>query len=554
MNKDLPGIIVTGASGFIGKNFIEASARDFRLFCLARRSQNEAGIPRHENIRWSQVDVSDFANLQEVVQSINKYGGADFVLHLAGYYDFTMKDHPAYQLTNVTGTRNVLKLAQYLNIKRFIFASSLAACRFTKDPSKILHEQSEPDARYPYAKSKRKAEELIHNYSGMFPCSILRLAAVFSDWCEYPPLFAFLNTWLTGKWNSRILGGRGTSSITYIHVSDLIKLIHIIIAKTETLPRINTFNASPGGTVSHNELFKAATRYYFGRARKPIRIPKFIAMPGVIFRTALGSLLGNKPFERPWMIRYIDRKLVVDASYTENTLGWNISHRNDILRRLLFMIENMKNHYVDWTVKNEAQMIRTTTRFNLKAYEVMLRNRDLVINRMYDFIYIAENTDRFANYRKMDNMVIKWYITMLYQLIATSIKVGDRILIRKYIQTIAYRRYSNGFQVSEVIDFISQFERIIKGELLIDPETTKTKEQLLNAISIAIQLSIDEMEESFETFEKQPAEMTLLQERGPFLQNVGNLKQIISGLEDTFFDSIESDLMADFISIRDQIQ
>jgi len=64
MNKDLPGIILTGASGFIGKHFIEASAKNYRLFCLARRSQNEAGVPRHENIRWSQVDVGDFSNLQ----------------------------------------------------------------------------------------------------------------------------------------------------------------------------------------------------------------------------------------------------------------------------------------------------------------------------------------------------------------------------------------------------------------------------------------------------------------------------------------------------------
>jgi nucleoside-diphosphate-sugar epimerase len=549
MNKDLPGIIVTGASGFIGKNFIEASARDFRLFCLARRSQNESGIPKHENIRWSQVDVSDFSNLQEVVQSINKYGGADYVVHLAGYYDFTMKDHPAYRLTNVTGTRNVLKLAQYLNIKRFIFASSLAACKFTSDASKILHEQSPPDASYPYAKSKRLAEELILDYSGMFPCTILRLAAVFSDWCEYPPLFAFLNTWLSNKWNSRILGGRGTTSITYIHISDLVKLIHIIIAKTETLPQINTFNASPSGTISHNDLFKAATRYYFGRSRKSIKIPKIIAMPGVIFRTALGSLIGNIPFERPWMIRYIDRKLVVNASHTENTLDWKISGRNDIIRRLLFMIENMKNHYVDWTVKNETQMIRTTSRFNLKAYEVMLRNRDLIINRMLDFVLHEENAERFANYRKMENMVVKWYITMLYQLISTSIKVGDRILIRRYIQTIAYRRYKTGFPVNEVVDFLCQFERIIKKELLIDPETSKTKDHLFNAISIAIQLSIDEMEESFETFEMQPPDMTPLTEKGPSLQNVGNLKQIISGLEDTFFDSIETDLMADFRAV-----
>src|SRR4030043_171374 len=180
MDEKLPGIIITGASGFIGRNFIEANAQKFRLFCLARRSQKEAGIPKHANIRWSQVDIGDFSNLQKVVESINTYGGADFVLHLAGYYDFTMKNQPEYEYTNVNGTRNVLKLAQYLNIKRFIFASSLAACRFDRNPQHIISEKTPVNASYPYAVSKRKAEELIRDYSSMFPCTILRLAAVFS--------------------------------------------------------------------------------------------------------------------------------------------------------------------------------------------------------------------------------------------------------------------------------------------------------------------------------------------------------------------------------------
>jgi len=149
MDEKLPGIIVTGASGFIGRHFIESNAQKFRLYCLARRSQQEAGIPKHTNIRWSQVDIGDFTNLQKVVESINAYGGADYILHLAGFYDFTMKDQPEYKHTNVDGTRNVLKLAQYLNIKRFIFSSSLAACMFNRDPSNILNEKGPVDAYYP---------------------------------------------------------------------------------------------------------------------------------------------------------------------------------------------------------------------------------------------------------------------------------------------------------------------------------------------------------------------------------------------------------------------
>jgi len=553
MDNTLPGIIITGASGFIGSHFVEQNANRYRMFCLARRSQREAGIAKHENIRWTQVDIGDFSNLQDVVESINQYGGADYILHLAGYYDFTMVDHPQYEQTNVVGTRNVLKLAQYLNIKRFIFASSLAACKFTSDPNHILDEQSPPDATYPYARSKRKAEEMIRNYSTMFPCSILRFAAVYSDWCEYPPLFVFLSTWLSEKWNARILGGKGESSITYIHIIDLIKMIQNILDQSDMLPQLGTYVASPSGTVTHNELYEAATKYFYGRSKRAVRMPKIIALPGIIARTVLGNLLGEKPFERPWMMRYIDKKLVVNSRQTNESLSWETSPRNDILRRLLFMIENMKNHYVDWTVKNETAMNRITTRFNIKAYEVMLRHRDFIINKMVDHVYSKQNGEEYQHYRDMDKITLKWYLMMLYQLISTSIKVGDRILIRKYIQAIALRRYKTGFPAGEVVRFLTDFERIIISELLIDPEAQETREQLFTAINISIQLSIDEIEESFELFESDSAGIVQLPELLPSLQNVGNLKEVITDLEDTFFNSLETDLLRDFELINEQI-
>ncbi len=554
MDNSLPGIIITGASGFIGRHFVEHNAHRYRMFCLARRSQRESGIPKHENIRWTQVDIGDFSNLQDVVVSINQYGGADFILHLAGYYDFTMQDNPQYEHTNVIGTRNVLKLAQYLNIKRFIFASSLAACKFNSRPDKALNEQSPPDATYPYARSKRKAEEMIRNYSSLYPCTILRFAAVYSDWCEYPPLFAFLSTWLSDKWNARVLGGKGESSITYIHIADLIKMIQVILEQSDNLPQLATYVASPSGTVTHNELFAAATKYFYGRTRRAVRVPKMIALPGLIARTALASLFGEKPFERPWMMRYIDKKLVVDARQTNASLSWKTSPRNDIKRRLLFMIENMKSHAVDWTVKNETAMHRITTRFNIRAYEVMMRHRDFIINKIVSHVHSDKNLEEYQHYRDMDTLVLKWYLTMLYQLIATSIKVGDRILIRKYIQAIALRRYKTGFPAGEVVRFLGDFEKIMISELLIDPEAQVTREQLFTAINIAIQLSIDEIEESYEIFESDSAGIVQLPELLPSLQNVGKLKEVITDLEDTFFDSLETDLMRDFELIHEQIQ
>lgn len=51
-NQDLTKIIVTGASGFIGRNIIEYLCEDYYIFALARRTQQEVGAVAHENVEW----------------------------------------------------------------------------------------------------------------------------------------------------------------------------------------------------------------------------------------------------------------------------------------------------------------------------------------------------------------------------------------------------------------------------------------------------------------------------------------------------------------------
>ena len=80
MDERLPGIIVTGASGFVGRHFLEAANGKYRLFCLARRSQFEAGVPRLENQRWTQVDIAHREALLEVADCVIDHGGADICL------------------------------------------------------------------------------------------------------------------------------------------------------------------------------------------------------------------------------------------------------------------------------------------------------------------------------------------------------------------------------------------------------------------------------------------------------------------------------------------
>lgn len=75
MSKSLPRIIVTGASGFIGRNFLESMREKYYIFAIARRSGREAEIPFHPNIDWIQWDISNDTAIADIAFYIKTQGG-----------------------------------------------------------------------------------------------------------------------------------------------------------------------------------------------------------------------------------------------------------------------------------------------------------------------------------------------------------------------------------------------------------------------------------------------------------------------------------------------
>lgn len=540
MSNILPGIVVTGASGFIGRHFVIAVSGKFRLFCIARRSQKEVGIPYHKDIHWLQLDITNQNNLLNAFKYIKDQGGAEYVLHLAGYYDFTMKENSAYEQINVTGTRYVLEMSKFLEIKRFIFSSSLAACKFPAH-NNVLTEKSPIDADFPYARCKRREEEIIQKYAKVFPCSIVRLAAVYSDWCEYPMLYMLLNYWLSGKrLTSKILTGRGESAIPYIHIKDVIKLFLRIIEFCDTLPCLGVYNASPQGSVSHNELFKTATRYYYGDDIKPFRMPKPAVALGLIVISFLGWLNGKKTLEQPWMVGYIDRNLRVDASATYNALNWKPTQRYHILRRLLFLTEKMKSHPNNWTFRNEVLIKKVAFRKSTEIYDILSEMRDFLVEKIVQEVIKSENKHRFPNYRKMYPELLKWYIILNYQLVAVTVRSRDRSIIPVYAREIAFKRYMDGFKAEEVKDIMFLIGKTMKESLLTRSELKDSKRQVDDYIILTSQLAADEFEDAYEILEDQPPEhMESIKEIAQLI-SIENLKRIVRQLEDFYGNSLPS--------------
>jgi nucleoside-diphosphate-sugar epimerase len=147
-------IVVTGAAGFVGRQVTDLlCARGDAVIAIARRPR-PAGVDAR--VEWVQADLVDAKKYETAL------AGAGCVLHLAAV---TGKARPSeYVRSNVEATRQLIGACERAGVGRFVFMSSIAA--------------NFADRRfYPYADSKRAAEQLVH--ATRLPHTIIRPTMIF---------------------------------------------------------------------------------------------------------------------------------------------------------------------------------------------------------------------------------------------------------------------------------------------------------------------------------------------------------------------------------------
>jgi len=495
----LPGLVITGSSGFLGRHLLERLEDDYRIFGIARRSPAQTGAPIHRNITWFQVDIADRDALATAFRRIREHGGVERVIHLAAHYDFTGEDHPQYRRTNIDGMRNVLEECRELHLKRFVFASSVAACDFlsNKDPTRVVDETTATDARHPYGRTKRKGEEMLAEYRDQIPSCIVRFAALFSDWCEYPPLFIFLKTWLSNSWRRKVIGGHGNFAIPYLHVREAAR-VTVAAMQQDGLGHGEVILASPNGAVTNRQLFEKATLHYFGTPSSTIILPKPLCRAGMYARDHVMRMLGHRPFERPWMSHYIDRQLRVDASRTQTLIGWAPRGRLTVLRRLPFMIENFKTDPVEWYRRNHAAMRIIRPSAHLKVHQLLENHEIRICDTVSTYMASREGRRVFSNYRRFGSEEREWNHRVALRHVMDSVRTRDKSIYGSFCRDLAELRYAQGFQVTEVCEALRTLRDVCMRVLSRDPEAGSLDHEIETYITMTMLFGCDQVENTFE--------------------------------------------------------
>lgn len=167
-------VLLTGGSGFLGKQVLELLLADDRITRVDVLSRSKKSHP-DPKVRIIPLDLSRAESLALIPADMNA------VIHLAGLYDFT-RDQQSNYANNVLAASNLLEYLRSATVKRgvpVIAASSYVVGLGCPDSEAEGLTSQLPPTEISYAYTKALSERLFTD-SGL-PCTIFRLGILIGN-------------------------------------------------------------------------------------------------------------------------------------------------------------------------------------------------------------------------------------------------------------------------------------------------------------------------------------------------------------------------------------
>ena len=198
-------VLVTGATGFIGRNIVEElRAVGEEVFALVRET-SKVDFLRRLGVKFIYGDITDSSSLDLIS------GRFDAVFHCAAYVQD--KNWKKLRLVNVTGTENICKLCLRLEARRLVYLSSVAVV--SGNSQSPVTEDLPYSATNLYGKSKIEAEKIVWDYrvKGL-ASAILRPPMVYGE--QEPHLLKLLLFLVKHRLFPLIDGGKSKLHLVYV--------------------------------------------------------------------------------------------------------------------------------------------------------------------------------------------------------------------------------------------------------------------------------------------------------------------------------------------------
>lgn len=291
-------ILLTGSSGFIGKNLLQNLYRllDYSVICSSR-SMGEIG-----KSACFLADIDSKTEWSSILSDVN------CVVHLAGLaHQVDVSDSlgslNAYREVNTEGTINLARQAVENGVKRFIFISSIGVNGIATNKS--FKSSDVPIPQEPYAISKHEAEiglQQLAQKTGL-ELVIIRPPLVYGP--SAPGNFGRLISLV--KMNFPLPFGAINNQRSLVGIDNLVDLITICVNHPNAVNQ--TFLVSDDHDVSTSHLLRSMIL-------SAGKTPSLLPVPVSILRFFAGLLGKSSVIDR------MSSNLQVDISHTKSTLGW----------------------------------------------------------------------------------------------------------------------------------------------------------------------------------------------------------------------------------------
>lgn len=300
--RDTPAVLVTGASGFVGRALCDRlRAGHYRVVPAVRR---DTGVP-------GAVAIGDISAMTDWGVAL---AGCDAVVHLAGCAPVPGRegtDRPeSYREINTEAALNLARQAAAAGVRRFVYLSTIKVNGEGRNAP--YRETDDPAPENAYALSKWEAERGLREIgeTTRMEIVILRPPLVYGPGVK-ANFRQLMDAVRKGRW---LPLGAIENCRSLLYVGNLVDAIRVCVEHPQAAGR--TFLLDDGHPVSTPELVRRLARA-MGR---PVRM---IAVPVVLLRL-VGALLGKRA-----SVARLTGSLFVEGSLIRSLLGWQPPYSMD---------------------------------------------------------------------------------------------------------------------------------------------------------------------------------------------------------------------------------
>lgn len=266
-------VLVTGASGFIGKHLVDKLLGEgSQVYALTRKSNSETDFDKR--VQTVKGDITKQFYLPDEITTI---------FHCAGA--ISQKD--LMESVNIQGTHNIVEAALERDC-RLVHLSSAGVIGHIREV--YIDEKTKCNPQNFYEKTKLEAEKIVKKAIGKgLMAQILRPTIVFGTGRE-PASDSFLQLVSAMKLGRYKQIGKGSGIYNIVHVNEVVRAM--IALDDDTLSNGGTYFVNT--PITFKDMFRIVQEETTGQSVEPMGVPYLFALGAVAAFSIVSALAGIK--------------------------------------------------------------------------------------------------------------------------------------------------------------------------------------------------------------------------------------------------------------------